>query len=311
MNPYPLSSVRKPFSFKQSIRPLLRPLLVFLFLMTCYHTLMVNGVLPSSDGISIQQSNVIKVENYVYSNSPYELILTGSSRTAKVEADYFGPAHVANIGIRGGASQTGLELVNRNQNKPPIVLLEVNGTIAQGVNRELVEGAYHPLFYWIRRYLPIFKQENQPVAVTIEILKNWRGISAEKLEEQRVNELLKNPQMRENTLRPALEERQEKFTVKQINKLTEESQVLKNKIAEMENQGVRVILFDVPGDPLMDQTPQRVEEKELMKQLFPPENYEWLPEHPPREWITTDGIHLARSEAREYASFIMNYLGDF
>ncbi len=311
MNPYSLSRVKKPFSFKHSIRPLVRPLLVFLFLMTFYHTLMVNEVLPSSDGISIQQSNVIKVENYVYSNSPYELIVTGSSRTAKIEPDYFGPAHVANIGIRGGASQTGLELVNRNQNKPPIVLVEVNGTIIQGVNQELVEAAYHPLFYWIRRYLPIFKQENQPVAVTIEILKNWRGISAEKLEEQRVNELLKNPQMRENTLRPALEERREKFTVKQINKLTEESQVLKNKIAEMENQGVRVILFDVPGDPLIDQTPQRIEEQELMKQLFPPENYEWLPEHPPREWVTTDGIHLARSEAREYASFIMNYLGDF
>ncbi|MCT7978385.1 hypothetical protein [Laspinema olomoucense] len=311
MNPYPLSSGRKPFSFKHSIRPLVRPLLVFLFLMTCYHTFMVNGVVPSSEGLNIQQSNIIKVENYVYNNLPYEIILTGSSRTAKIEADYFGQAQVANIGIRGGASQTGLELVNRNHNKPPIMLVEVNGTIAQGVNQELVEAAYHPLFYGIRRYLPMFKQEYQPVAVAIEILKNWQGISAEKLEQQRVNELLKNPQMRENTLRPAIEERREKFTVKQINKLTEESQILKNKIAEIENQGVRVILFDVPGDQLIDQTPQRLEEKKLMKQLFPAENYEWLPEHPPKEWITTDGIHLARSEAREYASFIMNYLGDF
>ncbi|MCT7963322.1 hypothetical protein NG791_21845 [Laspinema sp. D1] len=277
--------------------------------MTCYHTLIVNGMVPSSEGLSIQQSNIIKVENYVYNNSPYKMILAGSSRTAKIESDYFGQAQVANIGIRGGASQTGLELVNRNHDKPPLLLVEMNGTIAQGVNRELVEAAYHPLFYWIRRYIPIFKQEYQPVAVAIEILKNWRGISAENLEQQRVEELLRNPQMRQNTLRPVLQERREEFTVKQINQLTEESQILKHKISELETQGVRVVLFDVPGDPLVDQTPQRIQEKELMKQLFPPENYEWIPEHPPRDWITTDGIHLARSEAREYASFIMNYLG--
>ncbi|MCT7993034.1 hypothetical protein [Laspinema olomoucense] len=311
MNLYSVSSVRKQFSFKHSLRALVRPLLVFLFLMTCYHTLMMNGVVPSSEGLNIQQSNIIKIEKYVYTNSPYEMILTGSSRTAKIESDYFGQAQVANIGIRGGASQTGLVLVNRNHNKPSIVLVEVNGTIVQGVNRELVETAYHPVFSLVRRYLPMFKQEYQPVAVAIEILKNWQGISAEKLEQQRVNELLTNPQMKENTLRPVLEERREKFTVKQINQLTQEAQILKNKIAEIESQGVRVILFDVPGDSLIDKTPQRIQEKELMKQLFPPENYEWLPEHPPREWITTDGIHLARSEARKYASFIRNYLGDF
>lgn len=311
MNPSTSSRVRQRFGLNDSIRPLFRPILVFLFVMTLYHTLVVSGVLPSSEGLSIQQSNIIKVEQYAYSQSPYEILVAGSSRTAKIEADYFGKERVANVGIRGGSSQTGLELVKRSHSKPSILLLEANGTLIQGVNRELIEAAYHPILYFIRLYFPMFRQEYQPVAVAIEIIKNWKGITAEKIENQRVNELRRNPQMREKRLKQAIEQRREGLNEKQKNKLTRVAQNLKKQIVKLEKQGVRVILFDVPGDPLVDRTPERKQEKELMRKLFPPETYEWLPEHPSRDWMTTDGVHLIRADARDYAAFILNYLGSF
>ncbi|MBD1811046.1 hypothetical protein NDA07_03750 [Microcoleus vaginatus DQ-U2] len=46
----------------------------------------------------------------------------------------------------------------------------------------------------------------------------------------------------------------------------------------------------------------------MAKKLFPPERFEWLPPPKEREWRTNDGVHLIRSDARDFAEFLRDKL---
>jgi hypothetical protein len=45
---------------KFQLRSILRPLLIFMFLMSFYQVLVSGGVLPASDGVSVSQNNIVK-----------------------------------------------------------------------------------------------------------------------------------------------------------------------------------------------------------------------------------------------------------
>ena len=88
----------------------------------------------------------------------------------------------------------------------------------------------------------------------------------------------------------------------------QEAEHIKLQISKLKNDGVRVVLFDVPRDPRLQATVQGKQLKALAKELFPVSNYEWLPEPAPRDWITYDGVHLVSSEAKDYTVFLKNQL---
>jgi hypothetical protein len=45
-----------------------------------------------------------------------------------------------------------------------------------------------------------------------------------------------------------------------------------------------------------------------MKELFPVNNFDWLPEPAARKWLTGDGAHLIPSDAKVYANFLKDRL---
>ena len=157
---------------KFQLRSILRPVLIFLFLMSFYQVLVSGGVLPASDGVNVNQSNIVRAQRYVYQDdSDLKMVIVGSSLAANLNVNQIGEG-VKSIALGGGSSKTGLEIIKRSKNKPAIVLVEINDTIVREIDADLLDSLYNPIFYWMRQYLPMMREEYRPVSVFINSLKS-------------------------------------------------------------------------------------------------------------------------------------------
>lgn len=292
-------------------RSILRPILVFLFLIGCYQALVSGGVLPASEGSTLMQNNIVKAQRYVYQeNSDLKMVMVGSSLAANIDVKDIGGG-VKSIALGGGASQTGLEIVKRSNSKPRIVLVEINDTIARAVDKDLVDSLYHPVFYWLRRYLPVLRNEYRPVSVFIDYLKNRspqnRKLSKEELDSLELRYL--TPELSKQSIQTTVDIESKPLSEKDANNIKKEADLIKTQIAQLQkNAGVKVVLFDIPQESRVDSALRRKQVRKLMQQLFPPDSFEWLRPLRTREWRTNDGIHLIRSDARDFAEFLRDKL---
>jgi hypothetical protein len=292
---------------KFPVRSILRPLLVFLLIMSCYQALVSGRVLPAADGASLNQTNIVKAQRYVYqNNSDLKMVMVGSSLAANINAKDIGEG-VQSIALAGGATQTGLEIIKRSPVQPPIILAEINYTISRKLDSELLNSLYHPVFYWVRRYLPIMREEYRPVSVFIYYLKNRgkqdKNISKEELDKREGRFL--TPELSQRGIQMAVDAESQPLSEKETETIKKEAALIKSQIADIKNNSkARLVLFDIPMESRVDDTLRRKQVRALSKQLFPPESFEWLPPPPPREWRTNDGIHLIRSDSIDFAKFL-------
>jgi len=293
---------------KFQLRSILRPVLIFLFLMSFYQVLVSGGVLPAADGASLMQNNIVKAQRYVYQDdSDLKMVIVGSSLAANLNVKHIGEG-VKSIALGGGASQTGLEIVKRSKSKPRIVLVEINDTIVRKINSELLDSLYHPVFYWMRQYLPMLREEYRPVSVFIDSLKgrskqNQKLMSREALDSLEGRNL--TPKLSQKAIQAAVDIQSKPLSEKDAKDMKQEADLIKNQIAEIKkNIGAKVVLFDIPLESQVNATLRMQQVRELAKKLFPPDRFEWLPPPKEREWRTNDAIHLIRSDARDFAEFL-------
>ncbi|MCT7963300.1 hypothetical protein NG791_21735 [Laspinema sp. D1] len=287
------------------MRSLLRTLFVSLFFLVLYWTLVVGGIIPSSEGINQRQINQIKAESYVYRDRDPKVVLIGSSLTSELLEKYFDATPVKNIAISGGSSQTGLKLVNLKPQKPEILLVELNYTLILQPEANIIGPIQHPLLNLVKTWLPIFREEYQPVSIFVSYLKNRSGADPELASTQVVSE-----DLRDKLITRVVARSQNHLSPETQQQITEQSELIKEQLAEIQTQGVRLILFNVPGEPKIANTPEKQEEHLLIRSLFPPDTFEWLPEPATADWTTYDGIHLVRRDAKKFANFIIEHLMD-
>ena len=297
---------------KFQLRSILRPLLIFLFLMSLYQVLVSGRVLPSSEGVSLIQNNIVKAQRYVYQdNSDLRMVMVGSSLAANLNVKDIGEG-VKSIALGGGASQTGLEIVKRSKSKPAIVLVEINDTIVRKIDVELVNSLYHPIFYGLRQYLPMMREEYRPISVLVDSFKSrskqsMKPIAREVLDSLEGRNL--TPQLSQKAIETTVDIQSKPLSEKDAKNMKLEADLIKTQIAEIKkNSGAKVVLFDIPLESRVNGAIRMKQVRELAKQLFPPDRFEWLPPPKEREWRTNDGIHLIRSDARDFAEFLRDKL---
>jgi hypothetical protein len=296
---------------KFQVRSILRPILIFLFVMSLYQALVSGGIVTSAEGASLIQNNIVKAQRYVYqNNSDLKMVMVGSSLAANIKVRDIGPG-ATSIALGGGASQTGLEIVKRSSNKPAIVLVEMNDTIVRKIDTDLIDSLYHPVFYWVRKYLPIMREEYRPVSVFIDSLKKRsqpeNKLSGEEIDKSEPRYL--TPELSQKGIQMAVDVESQPLSAKDIETMKQEAESIAKQLAEIEkNTGAKVVLFTIPQESRVDAQIRRKQVRELMKQLFPPDSFQWLSPPPKREWRTNDGIHLIRSDARDFAEFLRDKL---
>lgn len=281
------------------MRALLRPVSVCLFFLVLYYILAIGGVVPASDGINQRQVNQIKAERYIYSDRQPNIVLAGSSMTAELLEKYFGSTEVTNIALSGESSQTGLKLVALNNKKPEVLLVELNYTLTLETDAELIGAIQHPVLNFIKSNLPIFREEYQPVSVLVHALKNRSGGNADSASAQ-----IPSEELREKLIAKVIERSQDNLSPETKQQIVEQAELIKQQLIDIQNQGVRVILFNVPGEASVAKTPERQQETALIRSLFPTDTFEWLPEPVAGDWTTYDGVHLIRPDAKKFAKFI-------
>ncbi|WP_332947621.1 MULTISPECIES: hypothetical protein [unclassified Microcoleus] len=296
---------------KFQLRSIMRPVLIFLFLMSFYQVLVSGRVLPASDGVSLIQNNIVKAQRYVYQDdSDLKIVMVGSSLAANLHVTDIGKG-VKSIALGGGSSQTGLEIVKRSNSNPPMVLVEINDTITRTIDRDLVDSLYNPIFYWMRKYLPILREEYRPISVFIHCFKNGsqhhQKLTREALDSLEARNL--TPELSQKAIQTTVDIQSKPLSKKEAEDITKEAGLIKSQLAEInKNSGTKVVLFDIPQESRVDAAIRRKQVRELTKKLFPSDRFEWLPPPKEREWRTNDGIHLIRSDARDFAEFLRHKL---
>jgi hypothetical protein len=293
---------------KFQLRSILRPVLIFLFLISFYQVLVSGRVLPASDGVSLIQN---KAQRYVYQDdSDLKIVMVGSSLAANLHITDIGKG-VKSIALGGGSSQTGLEIVQRSNSNPQIILVEINDTITRKIDRDLVDSLYNPLFYSMRQYLPILREEYRPVSVFIQSLKK-RYQQNQKLTKKALDSLEPRnltPDLSQKAIQTTVDIQSKPLSNQDAKNMKQEADLIKNQIAEItKDSRTKVVLFDIPLESRVNATLRIKQVRELAKKPFPPDRFEWLPPPPPQEWRTNDGIHLIRSDARDFAEFLRDKL---
>ena len=295
---------------KFQLRSILRPVLIFLFLMSFYQVLVSGGVLPPGEGITQRQNNIVRAQRYIYQNdSDVKMVIVGSSLATNLNEKQIGES-VKSIAFGAGASKTGLEIVKRSKTKPQIVLVEVNdNNLLRIFDSELIDSLYHPIFYWMRQYLPMFREEYRPISVFINcfrsrLYQNLEGMSRKELDSLESRNI--TPKLSQKAIQTAVEKASKPFSEKEEETMKQSADLMRNQIAEIKkNTGAKVVLFDIPRESRVDAALRIKEVRELRaKKLFPPDRFEWLPPPKKREWRTNDGTHLIRSDARDFAEFL-------
>jgi hypothetical protein len=293
---------------KFQLRSILRPVLIFLFVMSFYQVLVSGGVVPASDGVSVNQSNIVRTQRYVYQDdSDLKMVIVGSSLAANLNIKHIGEG-VKSVALGGRSSQTGLEIVKRSKSKPRIVLVEINDTIIRQIDSELLDSLYHPIFYWMRQYLPMLREEYRPVSVFINYLKtrskqNKKVMSREALESLEGRNV--TPELSQKSIQRTVDIQSKPLSEKDAKDMKQEADLIKNQIAEIKkNTGAKVVLFDIPLESRVNATLRMKQVREWAKKLFPPDRFEWLPPPKEREWRTYDSIHLIGSDARDFSEFL-------
>ena len=293
---------------KFQLRSILRPVLIFLFLMSFYQVLVSGGVVPASDGVSVNQNNIVRAQRYVYQNdSDLKMVMVGSSLAANLNIKHIGEG-VKSVALGGRSSQTGLEIVKRSTSKPRILLVEINDTIIRQVDSELLDSLYHPIFYWMSQYVPMLREEYRPISVFIDSLKsrskqNQKLMSREELDSLEARNV--TPEFSQKSIQGIVDKESIPLSEKDAKDMKQEADLIKNQIAEIKkNTGAKVVLFDIPLESQVNATLRLKQIRELAKKLFPPDRFEWLPPPKEREWRTNDGVHLIRSDARDFAEFL-------
>ncbi|MBD2043956.1 hypothetical protein [Microcoleus sp. FACHB-672] len=290
------------------IRSIYRAISIGLLLLLGYHVLVKQRVVPATSGINQAQSNVIKAQKYVYENPSPKLILVGSSLTATIKPKDIG-SHVINLGMAGGSSQTGLEIVKKEKLKSAILLVEINETIERKLDQQLLDSIYEPVSHFSQLHFPMLRQEYKPVDVLVQAVKN-RLKSAKKEEKNEPPAQAENfnPKLREKVLAQQISAKMQPLSQSERQTLKSAAKSIKTQIAELQKQGLRIILYDLPGEKQVKNTIEEKQIQQIMREEFPADTYEWLPAPAFKNWVTSDGSHLVSSDAQAYAVFLRDKL---
>ncbi len=294
---------------KFQLRSIWRPVLIFLFLMSFYQVLVSGGVLPASEGVTQRQDNMVRAQRYVYQDdSDLKMVIVGSSLAANINEKHIGEG-VKSIALGGGSSKTGLEIVKRSKSKPQIVLVEINDVnFLREIDAKLLDSLYHPIFYWMRLYLPMLREEYRPVSVFINCFKSRSPQNQERMSREELDSLESRnltPELSQKSIQTTVDIQSKPLSEKDAETMKQEADLMRNQIAEIKkNIGAKVVLFDIPRESRVNAKIRIKQVRELAKKLFPPDRFEWLPPPKEREWRTNDGTHLIRSDARDFAEFL-------
>lgn len=259
-------------------------------LLAGYQGLVSTGTLHSSPGLHPWEENRVRAEMFADSPAhPGAVILCGSSQIARVPAaDVDGQA--VNLGMVGGSPQTGVEMIRRHAAPSCVVVVELGAPVQRALDTLFVTGVFDQAPA-LRRQFSALRCENRPASVALSALRGWLLRHKSPSATPSAPTLLPSAAADDTPLDEVTRE-----------SLRRGALLLRQQLADLRrDHQARIFLVRLPQSAAKDESLAERQTRELLAELFPADEWQWLA-HPVRAiWQTTDGVHLTPQEAAAFA----------
>jgi hypothetical protein len=273
-----------------SIRPVFRIILGGLAIVLVY-TVLVSILRPEVHATQHQmQDNVITAQRYIYSSSPHQVVVAGSSISTRLTAlppDYY------NFALGGSSALTGLTIVLREGHHPPLVLIEAN--VLREIDRAFVGKLYNPFLYPLKRYVPSLRDEYHPLNV---LMSWWLG----KPGGSTIADAAKSqPQVPRQVLQVAIDGANAPIDDAFRSAVAGQLDEMERLVQAVEAGKSVPVFYWMPMHPEVAAASANQYQLRAFEEKFPHTRYDWISDLPSDRFQTTDGVHLGRSEALDYS----------
>jgi hypothetical protein len=230
------------------------------------------------------QDNLSALERYLRSSAAPPVVLVGSSMGRKLD---FGAdaTCVVNLALTGESSLTGLAALVRSQHQPRLVLVETN-VADRELNLALLDAAANPL----AAMAPVLLTANKPANLAYSYLYQLKKDKSD-------------APAAESVWRNALDLQRGVYSRPLAAQgLARRIGQIAGYVREIERRGARVLLFELPVHPVLEETPLARQVRDAFRAALP--GSEWISHEElsgPMAIRTLDGIHL---ESREAAAVV-------
>jgi hypothetical protein len=161
---------------------------------------------------------------------------------------------------------------------------------------------YKSLKMKISLWSPALRAENQPVILAKKFIDNLKAQAPPALKPARKKGVLKNTYLPEKMFRSLLDIQVKSYNTSDQDLMDKSIIDLKELVEKIQARGSKVVFFEMPVNPVIQQSP-----KASLIRLSVGQNFQFYPVQyiplPPFTFKTRDGIHLAQKEAIDYTLY--------
>ena len=251
----------------------------------------------SDDGPDLYDTNVLKAQRYMASDTTKDVVVVGSSMASVLDVSRYSDKYF-NLSFSGGCALTGLELIERKAAEtgeyPEVIFVEISDSMINGTDEDILskteglgntffgrlENRPDYLFYSLVKAVYYRNKEKalNDYGVVDEKVAYWAEVKSCPVDQEDMNEYM---------------------------------ELAKDYIDRLISGGSKVILLELPNDASFYDMAEPVQVRETALFYFPTDEYEWYM----TDWadyILSDGIHMGRLSAYNYTEKLLNtYLSDY
>jgi len=261
------------------------------------------------------QKNIVRGEEILNSKETRykagDFVILGSSLAKRLDMTYF--PNAVNFSLGGLSVFDGLNLLDKLDCNPDTLLVEIN-VITRPENLSYKEQILFGLKPFLNPYITALRFKNQPIGLMAKYasaifstIANIKSVEAFKI--LGLNETkIQKPHAKTTTV--FQEGMQHRGILRQYSSVDTTAILkavgkLKAKLKNFANRGCVVILFEMPVYHKAQELPFARTNREIVIKEFV--DYRILPMDTSR-YLTTDGVHLDKSEAKRYTQYLLSVL---
>ncbi|WJR74909.1 hypothetical protein [Bradyrhizobium sp. NP1] len=223
---------------------------------------------------TVRDASLFALNRYLSEPNP-DVVLLGSSLTARIKEQYFATLRVTNLGILGGSPLTGLRIILLTPQSPPKTILIETNLLSNVADETLVENFAtqgHDFFF-------------RPVRMAHAAYENWNHAPVNRVRSMAdADRVLKEaPQEYDNQV--YLDRLTKAYGQDASVLLQKNVDQLAKLVSSARGLGARVLLFELPYPDQLDQTRVALDTRRIALSRF----------GDPHEWLH---LTIAKSELR-------------
>jgi hypothetical protein len=233
-------------------------------------------------------------------------VILGSSLANKIAVEELPGFY--NLALSGLSVYDGGAVLLSRKSLPKMVYIELN--VIQRPENENFTGEFTSSVYaWCKQVLPALRTENRPVILMKKMIDNVPKLlhPAKPTVRHRIvkRPVLKNYYLPQSLFKSLMAIQVKAYSERDTSLINRSVLVLKNLVAKIEARGSKVVFFEMPVNPAIQQSPKATLIRQTVKQSFP--NYQFI-DLPPTTFKTRDGLHLAQKEAMDYTLYFKDQI---